>query len=721
MSEIPLGDRSGEGDVALQRQWPNARPLSSMADRADRFLATAGFDRAPWLAVSLAAGIGAWFALPSAPYWIGSILVAAAVAAGALRALHLRNDMQDLLVAVAAMAIMFAAGVGVVWTRSEIVGAPAVAYPMVQPITARVLEREEQPARDRVRLTLAMRDGLGKARKVRVNITPEQDAEGIDKGAVIAMRTRLLPPASPMLPGAYDFARDAWFSGLAATGSVIGPIRILEPAVTDASSLAALREKLSEHVRHNVDGGAGAIAAAFASGDRGAISDADAEAMRDSGLTHLLSISGLHVSAVVAAAYFLALRILALCQGLALRIRLPIAAALLAASAGIFYTLLTGAEVPTVRSCIGAVLVLGALMLGRQALSMRMVAVAAIAILLIWPESVVGPSFQMSFAAVVAIVALHNSELVKAFVKRNRENGTRRIGRNLLLLFITGLVIELALMPIVLHHFHRAGIYGALANLVAIPLVTMMSMPLIALALALDVFELGAPAWWLVEVSLDALLAIAHFTAARPGSVTFVPSTGSGAVIIYAAGVLWLALWQGRIRFWGLLPAVLSGIWLSSAPRPDLLVSSDGRQVAVIDGDKRLFSLRGSAGSYASDSLQQAAGIPVGVLPLEDYEGSACNANFCSTLIDLQGARYGLLIARNADALPDGVLRRSCATADIVVSERVLGPSCHPRWLKLDRYMLDATGGLAIYLDEKRITSVAQGQGDHGWWRGVPE
>nr|WP_232366559.1 ComEC/Rec2 family competence protein [Alteripontixanthobacter muriae] len=525
-----------------------------MADRADRFLATAGFDRAPWLAVSLAAGIAAWFALPSAPYWIVAILVAAALATGALRALRLRDDMQDLLVAVAAMAIMFAAGVGVVWTRSEIVGAPAVAYPMVQPITARVLDREEQPARDRIRLTLAMRDGLGMPRKVRVNITPEQDAEGIDKGAVIAMRTRLLPPASPMLPGAYDFARDAWFSGLAATGSVIGPIRILEPAVPDVSSLAALREKLSAHVRRKVDGGAGTIAAAFASGDRGAISDAKAEALRDSGLTHLLSISGLHVSAVVAAAYFLALRILALWQGLALRIRLPIAAALLAASAGIFYTLLTGAEVPTVRSCIGAVLVLGALMLGRQALSMRMVAVAAIAILLIWPESVVGPSYQMSFAAVVAIVALHDSNLVKAFGKRNQENGIRRIGRNLLLLFLTGLVIELALMPIVLNHFHRAGIYGAVANLVAIPLVTMISMPLIALALALDLFDLGAPAWWLVGGSLDALLAIAHFTAARPGSVTLVPSTGSGAVINFAAGMLWLALWQGRIRFWGCCP-----------------------------------------------------------------------------------------------------------------------------------------------------------------------
>ncbi|NTZ41617.1 hypothetical protein G7A66_00625 [Altererythrobacter sp. SALINAS58] len=132
--------------------------------------------------------------------------------------------------------------------------------------------------------------------------------------------------------------------------------------------------------------------------------------------------------------------------------------------------------------------------------------------------------------------------------------------------------------------------------------------------------------------------------------------------------------------------------------------------MAIIDGEKRLYSLRSSGGSYAGDNLQQTAGTSAGVLPLEDHKGSACNANFCSTIIDLQGASYGLLIARNADALPDDVLRRSCATADIVVSERVLGPSCNPRWLKLDRYKLNATGGLSIYLDEKKLFRSRRGR-----------
>ena len=128
--------------------------------------------------------------------------------------------------------------------------------------------------------------------------------------------------------------------------------------------------------------------------------------MRDAGLTHLLSISGLHVSAVIACVYLLALRLLALWPWLTLRIRLPLVAAACGAGAGIGYTLLTGAEVPTVRSCLGSLLVLGALALGREPLSLRMVAAAAFAVMLLWPEAVVSPGFQMSFAAVVAIVAL---------------------------------------------------------------------------------------------------------------------------------------------------------------------------------------------------------------------------------------------------------------------------------------------------------------------------
>lgn len=442
---IPMGDDPGGSDAAggaMPRPWQTADGMSSigggqggplwsrLADRAEGFLVSAGFDRAPWLAVVFAGGILAWFVLPELWQWCAAMMAGVLVALGALAlwpAGSARADTRaNLRLALVACGLVFAFGIGVIWARSTIVGAEPIERPVVERLHGHVLEREDQPAEGRLRLTLAVRDAVnGEARKVRVNVplstfgaagVPATLAEGAD----VRLRVRLMPPASPMLPGSYDFARAAWFNGLSATGTMVGPIEILRPA-RPAGGLATLQRWLAAHVRERVDGSAGAIAAAFASGDRGSISQADEEAMRDSGLTHLLSISGLHVSAVIAAAYFAALRLLALWPALALRVRLPVAAAAMGALAGIGYTLLTGAEVPAVRSCVAALLVLGALALGRDALSLRMVAVAAVFVLLLWPESAIGPSFQMSFSAVLAIIALSSSAPMRRFLAPREE------------------------------------------------------------------------------------------------------------------------------------------------------------------------------------------------------------------------------------------------------------------------------------------------------------
>lgn len=482
--------------AALQhRHWPSWSGLSSVPGVIERFLGSAGFDRGPWLAVAFAAGISAWFLTTNRWQWLALVALCLAVAAAGAALLRSDGRFPYLRQSVVMAALFIAAGCLAVWARSELAGEAAIARPVVGRFDAVVFAREEQPALERVRLVLATREpGTGRAIKVRINLPIKQDRPELALGARIRLRARLMPPAPPMLPGGYDFARAAWFNGLAATGSALGPVEVLA-AGGSGGWLADTQAALSRHVRGQLGGSAGAIAAAYASGDRGAIAEADDEAMRDAGLTHLLSISGLHVSAVVAAAYVLALRLLALWPWLALRVRLPLLAAGAGALAGIGYTLLTGAEVPTLRSCIGAVLVLLALALGREPLSLRMIAVAALAVLLLWPESLVGPSFQMSFGAVIAIVALHGSTPVRAFLAPREEGWIARAGRNLAMLLLTGVVIELALMPIGLFHFHRAGVYGAFANVIAIPLTTLVTMPLIALALLLDVAGIGWPVW----------------------------------------------------------------------------------------------------------------------------------------------------------------------------------------------------------------------------------
>ena len=716
---VPLGEE--QGDAALQQSpWRKRALLSSLAERAERFLASAGFDQGPWLAVGFAAGIAAWFTLPGPLGWMLAASAGVMVALAGPALWRGKPERDNLLMAAVALGLVFTAGLSTAWSRSELVGAEPLDKVVVERFRGRVLERIEQPAEERVRLVLAARHPqTGEPMKLRVNLPIERDLPGLDEGAVIDLQARLMPPAPPMLPGSYNFARAAWFEGYAATGGVQGEVRIVEPG-EPGGKIAALQRRLSAHVRAQLGGSPGAIAAAFASGDRGAIAQADEEAMRDAGLTHLLSISGLHVSAVIAAAYLLAAKLLALWPWLALRVRIPVAAAAVGAMTGIGYTLLTGAEVPTVRSCVGAVLVLIALALGREPLSLRMVAVAAGFVLLLWPESLVGPSFQMSFAAVIAIVALHNCAPVRVFLAPREEGWAKWLGRRLAMLLVTGLVIEVALMPIVLFHFHRAGVYGALANVIAIPLVTFVSMPLIALALLFDLLGLGAPVWWLAGKSLDLLLAIAYATASQPGAVKLMPQMSHLTFALFLAGGLWLALWRGRSRLWGFAVAAVATLMLLATPVPDLLVSGDGRHVGIAGEGERLLTLRDTRSEFTRDNLLEMAGVEAEPVPLAEWPGAQCSSDFCTIALQRGGRDWKNLMSRSRELIPERALAAACERSDIVVSDRYLPRSCRPRWLKADRRMLEQTGGLAVVLDGPELTTVAESQGQHGWWRGGP-
>ena len=719
---VPFGDGDQSADVAVQRPWRMRGLLSRFTDRIEGFLATSGSDRGPWLVVALACGIGSWFVLAEPWQWMVAMALALSLCLAAIAIWKGDEERVHLRLAMGTLGIAFALGIAVVWARSELVGAQPIDRPSLMVLDARILERQEQPADNRVRLVLATRDAeRGRVIKVRVNVPEDKDTTALQEGAHVRMRARLMPPSPPLLPGSYDFARRAWFEGFSATGTLVGEIEIVDANDQSDELVARTQRWLSTHVRDNLGGSSGSIAAAFASGDRGAISEADEIAMRDAGLTHLLSISGLHVSAVIAAAYFLAMKLLALWPWLALRLRVPLAAAAIAAIAGIAYTLLTGAQVPTVRSCVGAVLVLVALALGREPLSMRMVAVAAGIVLLLWPESLVGPSFQMSFAAVMAIVALHNSGPVRDFLALREESWARWLTRRVLMLFATGLVIEIALMPIVLFHFHRAGLYGAFANVIAIPLVTFVSMPLIAIALLFDLVGLGAPFWWLAGQSLDVLLAIAHTTSAQPGAVKLVPHIGLLTVLVFTAGGIWLALWRGRARLLGFLPAIAASFMLAGAQAPDLLVTRDGRDVGVVGEDGSLFVLRDSAGSYARDNLTELAGSEAAPTAIGRWPGARCNPDFCSLPIVRGGRVWHLLVSRSRERIDERALAAACERADIVISDRWLPRSCQPKWLKADRRFLDENGGTSVYLAEGRIESVASGQGVHGWWNPDPK
>ncbi len=349
-----------------------------------------------------------------------------------------------------------------------------------------------------------------------------------------------------------------------------------------------------------------------------------------------------------------------------------------------------------------------------------MVATAALFVLLLWPESLIGPSFQMSFAAVLAIVALHNSSPVRSFLAPREESWLSRMGRRAIMLLVTGLVIEIALMPIVMFHFHRAGVYGAFANVIAIPLVTFLSMPLIALALALDSLGAGAPAWWLAGKSLELLLAIAHWTSSQPGAVKLMPEMGGALYALFLTGGLWLGLWRGRVRLLGLVPAAIAGLLMAGKPAPDLLISGDGRHVGIAGEGDQLLVLRDSRSSFASDNLLEMAGMSGVPAPLAEWPGAECSCEFCVVTMQRGGRAWHVLMARIRDLVDERALAAACDRSDIVIADRYLPSSCRPKWMKADRNLLGKTGGLTIFLEDERFDTVAKSQGDHGWWQPRP-
>ncbi len=676
-----------------------------------------------WLPAALGGGIAAWFALPDARGWAAFLCVALAVAlVGMMLPGHTRIGR-----AVSVGALLALLGCVLIWWRADRVAAPVLARPVVVRVTGRVERIEPLPARDLVRLTIVTEPAASASRldpglrrgsqagaralalppRVRVNLAAPDLPAGLATGARITLRARLMPPASAAVPGAYDFARVAWFQRIGATGRGFAPVEVVAPG--DPGN-EGLRTRLTGHIVSRLSGSEAGIAAAFVTGDRGSIAEDDAEAMRRSGLAHLLSISGLHVTAVVVATMTLVLKLLALFPPLALRVRLPVVAAGAGACAAIGYTWLSGADVPTVRSCIAALLVLAALSLGREAITLRMIATGAFLVLLVLPESLAGPSFQLSFAAVTAIVALHEHPRVRGWFLKRDEGMPRRMARGLASLLLTGAVVEAALMPIGLYHFHKAGLYGAIANIVAIPLTTFVTMPLEGLALTLDAVGLGAPAWWAVERSLSLLLWLARSVAAAPGSVAALPAMPDGAFAAMVAGGLWIALWRTPMRRWGAVPLIAGAAWALMTPAPDLLVTGDGRHLALRTADGGMAILRDRAGDYVRSVLGEGGGVEGELPPLEDQPGVACSPDLCVARRDGRT----IVATRSGYPVPWAELVAACAKADIVVSDRRLPDGCRPRWLKLDRAMLATTGGVAVSLRSGRVVTAKRG-GRHPW------
>lgn len=662
-------------------------------------------ERRQWLLfapVCLGLGIGLWFLLPWNAQRQAALLGALALA---LAGIAFSGQPRRLIVGAG---LLVAMGIGIAEWRSAEVAAPRLHHRLTAaPIEGQVEQIIQREGGERVQIILR-RDASSIDPEIRVRLSATGDLPPrLEAGARISAVATLAPIPGPSLPGGHDPSRRAWFERLSASGRIIGPVTVVEPAPQGDGWLDRARQRLSSHIAQTLGGDAGAIAAALTVGEQGRVRPQLLEAMRISGIAHLLSVSGFHVGVVVAGAYLLLRRLLALSPWLANRTSVARLAAIGAGLAGTAYVILSGAEVPAVRSLIGAWVVLVAMMLGRDPFSLRLIAFAAFIILLSRPEALLNPSFQLSFAAVTALVALSRSPLGQRLATGGPEEGLLpKAGRLLLALVLTGIVAEAILTPIALFHFGRTGAYGVFANILAIPLTSLVIMPLLGLWLFLSILGLGWLASWALVPALETLAAIATHTAAVPGATLSLPSVPLAPFLLIVAGALPLLLFEGRLR-WAGLPLLAAGaIWAIAAPRPDLLISADGRQVAVV-ADGHLHTLRGHRGGFLASSWAEASGSPADS-SLAEIPGASCTTQGCTVPLET-----GLVLVALTEDAPPRI--GDCANADIIVSPQTLAATCKPRWKRIDQPVLLRSGAIAIHSASHRLETVGARAGDHPW------
>lgn len=685
---------------------PITRPRDLLAAERPRW--------ALWLPVAVGAGVGTYFALPAEPDpGLGLALLCIAIVWTG-RAFRRASG---LVPAAACMAV--ALGFVVAQMHTHMVAVTPMAEPFGPGwIEGRVDTVEEtEGGAYRVVLASPRSDDAAQTLPARVRVRLLAGDPEPALGSVLGVRAAISAPSGPVAPGAFDFRRHVFFQGIGGIGYAVGHARVLTPpSGSSGLALAEVRRRINAAVVRAIgDPTRGAVAAALLTGQRQAVPEATYGALRDSGLAHLLAISGLHVG-LVAGIVFVAVR--AMCAAVPwVAVRYPIKkwAALAALVAALGYTVLVGSPVTTQRAFIMTGLVLLAVLLDRSPLSMRLVACAAVAVLLIAPESLTGPSFQMSFAAVLALIAAYEA-WGPAFAQLRR----RHVWAGSLVVYLGGvafttLIANLATAPFAVYHFHQFATYGLVANLLAVPLTAFWIMPWGVIGYLLMPF--GLEAWPLAAMGwgLGLLLELAEGVAAWPAATILVPAMPEWGIVTIALGGLWLCLWQRAWRWAGAAAVVLGFLSIALAPQPDLLVSEDGRLMAVRGEDGRLSLSSGRRSSFvaerwlARDGQRHASTWPaLGASP----DGRlTCDPLGC--IYHRAGHIVALPQERNA-------LGEDCGVADILVAGFWITGRCAAS-VVIDRDTLTAYGAHAIYLDEAAapVIRVATPEGTRRPWMPV--
>lgn len=647
---------------------------------------------APWLAAGFCGGVLLYFLAPHEPSWLAAL---AAVCVSGIAAYRLRERI------IAAPALLLLTAIFAGFATGAVRGAMS-AHPVLTAPTATVtlqgfVEARDASARsDRIVLRVTKTDPKAK------HAIPERVRVAFRKGAApavgdhVELRARLRPLVGPIRPGGYDFAIGAYFSGLGATGFALGKSKIVpsETAVPLTIRLNAqidrLRRSLAERIQHTLTGDAGAIAVALVTGIRDHISHEANEAMRISGLYHVISISGLHMALVAGVLFAFARGGMALIPGLALRRPIKKYAAVLALLGVTIYLLLSGAEVATQRSYIMIAIVLAGVLIDRPALTLRTLAAAVVVTLVISPEAVLNPGFQMSFAATLALISFY--ERWAPLVSSPPQQGASRMGawlsrtaRWFALGAATSLIAGIATAIYAAFHFHRFAPYGVLANVVSMPLIGLIIMPGALIGVLLLPFGFDFVGWTMMGYGIDGMIAVANYVSAIDGAEGRIASFGGAALLVGTLALLAITLPATALRLAGMPVAIAAVLMMWNGPRHDVMIDSEAGVVALRTADGKLAFHTAKNNRFTVENWLASEGLPPDAVSASPAHFACDEAGCAGKLAD------GTLIAipKTAEALLE-----DCGRAALIIANRVIPEACPSA--VIDRKTLATTGAIAL-------------------------
>ncbi len=646
-----------------------------------------------WAPVFLGAGIGGYFQLPVEPSGATLLLLAVGALGCTYWAWRAEAGRAPLFWAAA----LLLGGGGVAGARTVYLTAPVLQFRYYGPVEGRIIavDRSQSDAvrltLDRVRLDRIAPESIPE--RVRISLHGDQDFVTPVPGMIIATTAHLSPPSGPAEPWGFDFQRMAWFRQIGAVGYTRVPVLEMLPARSDLA-IVRLRARISARVQAILPGEAGAFAAALTTGDRSAMSRDTLAALRASNLAHLLAISGLHMG-LVTGFVFAALRVmLSLVPGIALRLPVKKIAAIVALAAGAFYLALSGGNVATQRAFIMVAAMFLAVLFDRRALTLRAVALAALIVLIVRPESLTEPGFQMSFAATTALVAV--------FGALRDWRGWRAPGwaRPVLAVVISSAVAGLATAPFSAASFNQVSHYGLLANVLAVPVMGAVVMPAAVVAAVLAPLGLGWLAFLVMAPALRWIIWVAHMVSGLDGAVGQVVTPGPWVMPIIAFGGLILTLVSGRWRLLGVVPLALAlAMWAQTA-RPDLLISDQAGLIGLLGPDGRVLNKPRGQGFAARSWLENDGDAA-------SQDVAAARAGFAggkgAVWFDLGGQRVVHLSGRGAV----GRVEQACAAGADVVILAAYRDGAPAACRVIDRAYLDERGAVAIYAEPAGWREVA--------------